>query len=217
MAETSRVFGAWSVPAPEYVIERRVDGLSVLGGRMGHATPGGAGPAAAAPSTGRAAPAGGPAEGRRRAAGAGVGQFGVVVVAVLSSELHLRPMTDSGRRLADRRDGSSCFGCFECFECGRSVRGFARDPCRPGAPVSQADEPYGSLPAYEGQRDRFCDAGSPTPAAQRGRRARRHVRWVLVQGHSFNSPRAMMASARRSGRGHLQPCAVNSCRIRLAS
>src|SRR6266852_3479175 len=116
MAETSRVFGAWSVPAPEYVIERRVDGLSVLGGRMGHATPGGAGPAAAAPSTGRAAPAGGPAEGRRRAAGAGVGQFGVAVVAVLSAELHLRPMTDSGRRLADRRDGSSCFGCFECFE-----------------------------------------------------------------------------------------------------
>jgi len=31
MAETSRVFGAWSVPAPEYVIERRVEGLEVLG------------------------------------------------------------------------------------------------------------------------------------------------------------------------------------------
>src|SRR6266849_9141018 len=85
MAETSRVSGAWSVPAPEYVIERRVDALSVLGGRMGHATPGGAGPAAAAPSTGRAAPAGGPAVVRRRAAGAGVGEFGVAVVADVSA------------------------------------------------------------------------------------------------------------------------------------
>src|SRR3989441_2625380 len=48
---------------------------------MGDATPGHACTAAAAPATGRAAPAGGPAGSRRRAAGAGVGEFGVAVVA----------------------------------------------------------------------------------------------------------------------------------------
>jgi len=37
----------------------------------------------AAPSTGRAARAGGPADGRRRAAGAGLGELGVAVVANL--------------------------------------------------------------------------------------------------------------------------------------
>src|SRR5713101_8288194 len=52
---------------------------------MGDATPGHACTAAAAPATGRAAPAGGPAGGRRRAAGAGVGEFGVAVVADVSA------------------------------------------------------------------------------------------------------------------------------------
>jgi len=43
-------------------------------------------------------------------------------------------------------------------------------------------------------------------AAQRGRREGCHVvQRVLIQGHSFHSPRA--------GRGHLQPFAVSTCRV----
>src|SRR5262245_46287355 len=52
---------------------------------MGYATPGHACSAAAAPAPSRSAPAGGPAVSRRRAAGAGVGEFGVAVVASVSA------------------------------------------------------------------------------------------------------------------------------------
>src|SRR3989442_8595301 len=68
-----------------------MEGLFARRRPMGDATPRRPGPAGATPSTGRAAPAGGPADGRRRAAGAGVGEFGVAVVAVLSARRAARP------------------------------------------------------------------------------------------------------------------------------
>ena len=58
---------------------------------MGYATPGRPGPAGATPSTGCAAPAGWPADVRRRAADAGVSEFSVAVVADLSARRAARP------------------------------------------------------------------------------------------------------------------------------
>src|SRR5262245_14853719 len=65
---------------------------------MGHATPGRTGPARATPSTGHAAPAGGSAHVRRCAAGAGVGEFGVAVVADLSARRAARPAAHADPR-----------------------------------------------------------------------------------------------------------------------
>src|SRR5437899_2578547 len=56
------------------------------------------GPAGVTPSTGRAAPAGGPADVRRRAADAGVGEFGVAVVADLSARRAARPAAHADPR-----------------------------------------------------------------------------------------------------------------------
>src|SRR5262252_5333771 len=58
---------------------------------MVHATPRCTGPAGETPATGGAAPTGGPTDVRRRAAGAGVSEFGVAVVADLSARRAARP------------------------------------------------------------------------------------------------------------------------------
>src|SRR5437899_11374920 len=75
-----------------------MEGLFALRRPMGDATPRRPGPAGATPSTGRAAPAGGPADVRRRAAGAGVGEFGVAVVADLSARRPARPAAHADPR-----------------------------------------------------------------------------------------------------------------------
>ncbi len=41
--------------------------------------------------------------------------------------------------------------------------------------VSRADDPYETLPAYDGPCDRLYDAVAPALPAQRERRERRHV------------------------------------------
>ena len=90
---------------------------------MGDATPGRACTAAAAPATGRAAPAGGPAGGRRRAAGAGVGEFGVAVVADVSARRAAGPaaQADPGPTAAVVRGAAA-----------PAVRILARGPRRAG-------------------------------------------------------------------------------------
>src|SRR5262249_46660613 len=70
----------------------------LCGGLMGHATLGRTGPARAKPSTGHAAPAGGSADVRRRAAGAGVSEFGMAVVADLSARRAARPAAHADPR-----------------------------------------------------------------------------------------------------------------------
>src|SRR5437899_7280396 len=75
-----------------------MEGLFARRRPMGDATPGRPGPAGATPSTGRAAPAGGPADVRRRAADAGVGEFGVAVVADLSARQAARPAAHADPR-----------------------------------------------------------------------------------------------------------------------
>src|SRR5438876_2617863 len=96
---------------------------------MGDATPGHACTAAAAPSTGRAAPAGGPADGRRRAAGAGVGEFGVAVVADISARRAARPaaQADPGATAAVVRGAAAHAGA------------------DPGAGAAPGGRPHGSL------------------------------------------------------------------------
>src|SRR5213594_429318 len=106
---------------------------------MGDATPGHACTAAAAPATGRAAPTGGPAGVRRRAAGAGVGEFGVAVVADVSARRVAGPaaQADPGPTAA-------------------VVQGGAAAPAGedPGAGAALGGLPHGSLdPRAGGQGD----------------------------------------------------------------
>src|SRR5438128_46894 len=121
-----------------------------------------AGAAAAAPSTGRAAPAGGPADGRRRAAGAGVGEFGVAVVADVSARRAARPaaQADPGATAAVVRGAAAPAG---------------EDP---GAGSAPGGLPHGSLdPGAGGQGDPagVRDSVSPQPWLEDADRPRLEV------------------------------------------
>src|SRR6266478_2732470 len=126
---------------------------------MGHATPGRPGPAGTTPATGCAAPAGGPADVRRRAAGAGVGEFGMAVVADLSARRPARPAAH-----ADPRATAAV------------VRGPAahagQDPSAGAAPSRLS---HGSLdPRAGGQGDPAAvrDSVSPQPCLEAAHRPR---------------------------------------------
>src|SRR2546425_3711097 len=117
------------------------------------------GPAAATPSTGRAAPAGGRADVRRRAADAGVGEFGVEVVADLSARQAARPAAH-----ADPRATAAV------------VRGPAAHAGEdPGTGAAPSGLPYGSLdPRAGGQGDPSAvrDSVSPQPCLETADRPR---------------------------------------------
>src|SRR2546425_2507548 len=126
---------------------------------MGDATPGHACTAAAAPATGRAAPAGGPAGGRRRAAGAGVGEFGVAVVADVSARRAAGPAAhaDPGPTAALVRGAAAPAG---------------EDP---GAGAAPGGLPHGSVdPGAGGQGDPagVRDSVSPQPCLEAADRPR---------------------------------------------
>src|SRR5262249_27282588 len=122
----------------------------LCGGLMGHATPGRTGSARATPSTGHAASAGGSADVRRCAAGAGVGEFGVAVVADLSARGAARPAAH-----ADPRTTAAV------------VRGSAAHArADPGTGPAPSGLPHGFLdPRASGQGDPAAvrDSASPKP------------------------------------------------------
>src|SRR5437870_13831133 len=115
-----------------------MEGLFALRRPMGHATPGRPGPAGTTPATGCAAAAGGPADVRRRAAGAGVGGFGMAVVADLSARRPARPAAHATPGRPPRLSGGSAAHA-------------GQDPSAGAAPSRLS---HGSLdPRAGGQRD----------------------------------------------------------------
>src|SRR3989442_5126455 len=158
-----------------------MEGLFALRRPMGDAPPGRACPAAEGPARGGAAPAGGPAGVRRSAAGAGVGEFGVAVVADVSTRRAAGPaaQADPGPTAAVVRGaaapagedpgagaapGGLPHGSLDPGAGGQGDPAGVRDSVSPQPCLEAADRPRLEVPAVRAVRGGAADAAAPAGA-----------------------------------------------------